>query len=351
MTKPEKAKKPTNKGKVDPKSIREFKVYVKTTLMDFLIFKMPETSRTKIKSLLSHHQVAVGGVPVSQFDYQLVPEDIVTISKKSISQHQRQNLPIIYEDDDIIAINKPSGLLSIASDKEKGRTAYRLISDYVSSFDKHNRVFVVHRLDEDTSGVLVFAKSAKVQNALQNNWQQIVETRAYYAIVEGKMEKDSEVLRDYLSENNLHLVYVTKDKANGKLAITEYKVIVYKEPYSLLDVHLGSGRKNQIRVQLGKRGHYVIGDDKYGEPSNPIKRLGLHAYRLTLTNPLSGKKYDFQTPMPESFKPLFFEKKKKVDEKGDESPFNGFIKSTKDDKIRKRGRPGAKPSQFKGKKK
>ncbi len=305
MNKNDKSKS-TRRGQVDPKSIKEFKVYVETTLMEFLLYKMPEMPRTKVKSLLAHHQVAVGGVPVSQFNYPLVPEDVVTISKKSITRHERKDLPIIFEDGDIIAINKPSGLLSIASDKEKGRTAYRLISDYVAQFDKKNRIYVVHRLDEDTSGVLIFAKSNAVKEALQNHWQEIVETRAYYAIVEGKMEKSEDVLRDYLAENNLHLVYVTKDRQKGKLSITAYKTIAYKEPYSLLDVHLSSGRKNQIRVQLGHRGHYVIGDDKYGEPADPIKRLGLHAYRLVLTNPLSGKRYVLETPMPDSFKSLFF---------------------------------------------
>ena len=306
MNKNEK-KQPSRRGQVDPKSIKEFKVYVETTLMEFLLFQMPDMPRTKVKSLLAHHQVAVGGVPVSQFNYPLVPEDIVTISKKSITKRERKDLPIIYEDEDIIAINKPSGLLSIASDKEKGRTAYRLISDYVAQFDKKNRIYVVHRLDEDTSGVLIFAKSNAVKEALQNHWQEIVETRAYYAIVEGKMEKSEDVLKDYLMENNLHLVYVTRDKQKGKLSITAYKTIAYKEPYSLLDVRLSSGRKNQIRVQLGARGHHVVGDDKYGEPADPIKRLGLHAYRLVLTNPLSGKRYELETHMPDSFKTLFFQ--------------------------------------------
>ena len=295
-----------NKGLVDLKSIKEFQVYKETTLMEFLIFKMPDTPRKTIKSLLTHHQVAVGGVPVSQYNYPLVPEDVVTISKNRIAKHERKDLPIIYEDEDIIAINKPSGLLSVATDREKGRTAYRLISDYVAAFNPKARVYVVHRLDEDTSGVLIFAKSFAVREALQNHWQEIVETRAYYAIVEGKMEKDEAVLQDYLMQNDLHLVFVTKNKKEGKLSTTAYKVISYKEPYSLLDVHISSGRKNQIRVQLGSRGHYVIGDDKYGEPSDPLKRLGLHAYQLTFTNPLNGKRYDFVTPMPEPFKKLFF---------------------------------------------
>ncbi len=317
MNRNDKKRTAPNKGLIDPKSIKEFQVYKETTLMEFLMFKMPDTPRKTIKSLLTHHQVAVGGVPVSQYNYPLVPEDVVTISKNRIAKHERKDLPIIYEDEDIVVINKPSGLLSVATDREKGKTAYRLISDYVASFNPKARVYVVHRLDEDTSGVLVFAKKYEVREALQNHWQDIVETRAYYAIVEGKMEKDEAVLQDYLTQNDLHLVFVTKNRTVGKLSTTAYKVISYKEPYSLLDVHISSGRKNQIRVQLGSRGHYVIGDDKYGEPSNPINRLGLHAYQLTFTNPLSGKRYDFVTPMPNEFKNLFFKTRAKVREEAE----------------------------------
>ena len=311
---------PKNKGLVDPNSIKEFQVYRETTLMEFLMFKMPNTPRKTIKSLLTHHQVAVGGVPVSQYNYPLVPEDVVIVSKNRIAKHERKDLPIIYEDEDIIVINKPSGLLSVATDREKGKTAYRLVSDYVASFNPKARVYVVHRLDEDTSGVLVFAKKFEVREALQNHWQEIVETRAYYAIVEGEMEQDEAVLRDYLTQNDLHLVYVTKNKTVGKLSITQYKVISYKEPFSLLDVHISSGRKNQIRVQLGSRGHHVVGDDKYGEPADPLNRLGLHAYQLTFTNPLNGKKYDFVTPMPESFKRLFFKTRAQSREEELEKP-------------------------------
>ena len=300
---------PRNKGLVDPRAVTDYTVGKKTTLMEFLFFKMPNAPRKTIKSLLSHHQVAVGGVPVSQFDYPLVEEDVVSVSTKPIAKRERKDLPILFEDEDIIAINKPSGLLSIATERERGHTAYRLISDYVAAKNPKNRIYVVHRLDEDTSGVLIFAKNAAIRDAMQKKWQDIVKTRAYYAIVEGKMEQDEAVLQDYLMQNDLHLVFVTKNKKEGKLSTTAYKVITYKEPYSLLDVHISSGRKNQIRVQLGSRGHHVIGDDKYGEPSNPLKRLGLHAYRLTLTNPLSGKEYDFVADMPKEFKKLMFGEK------------------------------------------
>ncbi|MCF0113063.1 MAG: RluA family pseudouridine synthase [Bacilli bacterium] len=289
------------KGLIDPSKVTEWKSYVETTLIEFLIYKMPQASRNTIKGLLTRHQVAVGGVPVSQYNYKIYPEDIVTVSRSRIAKKTRHDLPILYEDDDLIAMNKPSGLLSVATDRERGKTAYRLVSDYISAKDPKARLFVVHRLDEDTSGVLIFAKNYETREALQNSWQEVVTKRYYYAIVEGKMEKKSGTLRDYLAENDLHLVYVTPNKQKGKLAITHYEVIAENSQYSFLKVMLDSGRKNQIRVQLGHRGHHVIGDDKYGEPSDPIKRLGLHAYELAFTNPLTGKKYDFRAPVPAEF--------------------------------------------------
>ncbi len=313
---------PNEKGVLNPNAIKDYKVYQDTTLLEFLYFKMPDTAKKNVKALLSHHQVAVGGVPVSQFDYPLTKEDVVTVSKYRIAKKSRRDLPILYEDNDILALDKPSGLLSVATEREKGKTAYRLVSDYVASRDKKARIYVVHRLDEDTSGVLIFAKSQEVREALQHNWQEIVKKRGYYAIVEGAMEKNEDTLKDYLEQDNFQLVRVTKNKNKGKLAVTHYKLIEAKGPYSLLNVNIDSGRKNQIRVQLGNIGHYVIGDDKYGEPTDPLKRLGLHAYELAFTNPLNGKDYDIKSPMPKEFKSLFFvtreqqrEMKNKVNEK------------------------------------
>ncbi|MCR5490545.1 MAG: RluA family pseudouridine synthase [Bacilli bacterium] len=310
-------RKQQERGLIDPRSVKEYKVYVETTLMDFLLFKMSDSPRKTVKSLLSNHQVSVNGVPTSQFDFPLYPEDTVLVSKNKMAKRTTKDLPIIYEDDDLVVINKPSGLLSVDTDREKGRTAYRLLSDYVRAKNPKSRLFVVHRLDKNTSGVLVFAKSYEVREALQNAWQDVVKYRGYYAIIEGEMEKPEGRLQNYLAQNDLQLVYVTRDKEKGKLAITNYKTISTKDGYSLLDINIESGRKNQIRVQLGHTGHYVIGDDKYGEPADPIKRLGLHAYRLTFTNPINKKAYDFKTEMPLEFKKMFFESRaaqRKADE-------------------------------------
>ena len=180
-----------------------------------------------------------------------------------------------------------------------------MLSDYVQQKDKHNRIFVVHRLDEDTSGVLMVAKNVKIQQALQNNWNDIVKKRGYYAIVEGVMEKKSDTIKSYLRKNSQNLMYSSKKAGDGQLAITHYKVIKSNDKYSLLDVNIDTGRKNQIRVHLGERGHHIIGDDKYGEPANPIKRLGLHAYELDFIHPLTGKLVKFTSPMPKEFQTLF----------------------------------------------
>lgn len=289
----------------DYKNIREFKVEKECELLEFLLLTLKGQSRNSIKSLLTNHRVAVDGAPISQYNFKLYPGDIVIITKSPIRKKTRSNLPILFENDEMVVINKPSGLLSIASDKEKGSTAYRMMTDYVQQKDKHNRVFVVHRLDEDTSGVLMFAKNVNLQQALQDNWNNIVSKRGYYAIVEGHLKEKSGTIKSYLKKNSQNMMYSSKKPGDGQLAITHYKVLQEIDGYSLLDVNIDSGRKNQIRVHLGDLGHNVIGDDKYGNPSNPIKRLGLHAYELDLTHPISKKKLKFTAPVPKEFKSMF----------------------------------------------
>ena len=299
----------TNKNKAHQKApvkknynnIKEYKVTKECELLEFLLETFKSQSRNSVKSLLSSHRVSVDGAPVSQFNFKLYPEDTIIISNSPIKKKTRSKLPIIYEDDDLIVINKPSGLLSIASDNEKSSTAYRMLSDYVQQKDKHNRVFVVHRLDEDTSGVFMIAKNVQIQQALQEHWNDIVKKRGYYAIVEGIMEKKSDTIKTYLKKNSQNLMYSSKKAGDGQLAITHYKVIKENKKYSLLDVNIDTGRKNQIRVHLGEKGHYIIGDDKYGKPANPIKRLGLHAYELDFIHPFTGKLVKFTVPMPKEF--------------------------------------------------
>jgi 23S rRNA pseudouridine1911/1915/1917 synthase len=290
---------------VNPSRIETFEVHKESTLLPYIMWKMPSLKEKTARRLIANSQVSVGGVPVTLFDYKLYPEDEVVVSRDRIKEGRRHRIKVIYEDDDLIAIDKPSGLLSVATEREKGHTAYRYVSDYVASKDRDARIFVVHRLDEDTSGILVFAKNYETRRALQLHWQSIVFKRYYYAVVEGEDVPESGRLRDYLAVANNTLVYVTKDRRKGKLAVTNYKKIMSGNGLSLLDVSIETGRKNQIRAQLGNIGHYVIGDDKYGEPVNPIHRLGLHAYELAFENPLTKKRYDFKSDMPGEFRKLF----------------------------------------------
>ena len=289
----------------DYKDIRQYPVNRSCELLEFLLETLKGQSRNSVKSLLTNHRVSVDGAPISQYNFKLSKGDVVIISKTPIHKKTRSNLPIIFENDEFIVINKPSGLLSIASDKEKGSTAYRMLTDYVQQKDKHNRIYVVHRLDEDTSGVLMVAKNEKIRDALQDKWNELVSKRGYYAIVEGKLKDKSGTIKSYLKKNSQNMMYSSKKQGDGQFAITHYKVISETDNYSLLDVNIDSGRKNQIRVHLGDLGHHVIGDDKYGNPSNPIKRLGLHAYELDLEHPLTHKVMKFTAPMPKEFLTLF----------------------------------------------
>lgn len=293
----------------DYKNLKQFVVKEECELLEFLLKTFQGQSRNSVKSLLSSHRVSIEGAPVTQFNFKLYPGDTVIISNTAIHKKTRSNLPIIYEDNDLIVINKPTKLLSVPSDNEKGSTAFRMVNDYLQQKDKHNRAFIVHRLDEDTSGVLMFAKNVKMANALTDgdNWNNLVKKRGYYAIVEGILDKKEGTISSWLKKNSQNMMYSSKKKGDGQLAITKYKIIQENKFYSLADVDIKTGRKNQIRVHFGDMGHFIIGDDKYGEPSNPIKRLGLHAYELDIVNPLNGKLMKFKAPMPKEFSSLMNE--------------------------------------------
>ena len=297
--------KPVTRTK-DYKDIKEYPVKEPCELLEFLLKTFSSQSRNSVKSLLSSHRVSVNGAPVTQFNFKLTPKDMVIITKNPIKKKIRHNLPIIFENDELIVINKPSKLLSVPSDNEKGSTAFRMVNDYLQQKDKHNRAYIVHRIDEDTSGVLMFAKNERIAHLLtdKDNWNQLVTKRGYYAVVEGVMENRSGTVKSYLKKNSQNMMYSSKKPGDGQLAITHYKVIKGNDKYTLLDVDIDSGRKNQIRVHMGDLGHYIIGDDKYGQPSNPIKRLGLHAYCLELRHPVSGKLLTFNAPMPKEFEEI-----------------------------------------------
>ena len=217
---------------------------------------------------------------------------------------KKDKLDIIYEDKSIIVVNKPSHLLTISTDNEKEKTLFHKVMLYEKRKNKNNKVFIVHRLDKDTSGLVLFAKDEKIKYKLQNNWDKETK-RGYVAVVHGKT-KDSDTLKSYLVETKTLLVHSTPDKKLGKLAITEYKRILENKKLSLLKINIKTGRKNQIRVQLADNGNQIVGDKKYGENKfDPLRRLCLHANYLEIVHPVTNKKMVFETEIPKIFLNLF----------------------------------------------
>ena len=267
-------------------------------LIEFLKKTFSNLSKKSVKSLLHNEKVFVNGNMTTKYNYELNVGDVVEIREKVA-----KNIDIIYEDKDIIVINKPSGLLTVATEKEKNKTAYHLVMEYLKKKNKNNRIFIIHRLDKDTSGIIMFAKNERAKHLYQDNWNDIVKKRCYYAVIDGKMENKEGTIKSYLKENG-NMVYSVKDRS-GKLAITEYKVLEERKNISLLDINLKTGRKNQIRVHMKENKTPILGDLKYGEKSKLINRLALHAYKLELINPVTKKLLTFEVNMPNEFKTLF----------------------------------------------
>ena len=210
---------------------------------------------------------------------------------------KKKKLDILYEDKFIIIVNKPSNLLTISTDKEKERTLYHYVYEYLKKKNKNNKVFIVHRLDKDTSGIVMFAKDEKTKFYLQDNWNSF--KKCYVAVVHGKTN-DKGVLKNYLNETKTHLTYIVNDK-NGKLAITEYEKVLENQKYTMLSLNLKTGRKNQIRIQLSHIGNPIVGDRKYGIKEDPIKRMALHANYLKFIHPKTKQEISIDIDIPNSF--------------------------------------------------
>ena len=283
-----------------------FKVSEKALLMEFLMAQMPGKSRGKIKFLLSNKQVLVEGKQISQFNHPLTPGQTVEISKERVEAKKKsKELDVVFEDDELLVVVKPAGLLSISTDKEKRATVYSLLSDHVKEADAENKIFIVHRLDRETSGLMLFAKSQEIKYHLQELWESTVLERTYIAVVEGVPEKPEGVIASFLVEGKTFKVHSSQNPKYGKKAITNYKTLKTSRDYALLKVNLETGRKNQIRVHMQDIGHCVVGDKKYGAVSSPLNRLGLHAQKLSFIHPISGKKLFFETEIPGGFLKLF----------------------------------------------
>jgi len=299
---------PNRKSTFQAANLKEIalKVTGPSELLQFLIEKFPEKSRTAIKSLLAHKQITVDDMVTTKFDHPLKRGQMVFLNKKRSDEKPRfRGLRIVHEDNDIIVIDKVSGMLSMASETEKQKTAYSILSEYVKRFNPKNLIFIVHRLDRDTSGLMMFAKSKRVQEVLQQDWNNAIIERSYIAVVEGCVETPEGTVTSWLRENKAMVMYSSQTPDDGQKAITHYKVLKSNKLFSMLDVKLETGRKNQIRLHMKDIGFPVTGDKKYGGKLNPIGQMGLHARVLAFKHPVTGKALRFDTPIPGKFLKLF----------------------------------------------
>ena len=243
-------------------------------LLDYL-YKTIDMPKKRIKQYLTHGAIYVNNNRTTQYNYKLIKGMNIVIATDSKS---KKTLPfdILFEDEHIIVVNKPSGLLTIATAKEKDKTLYHIVREYLVSKDRNARIFIVHRLDKDTSGIVVLAKDEKTKNKLQENWNEYVSLREYVAVVHGHMKKESDRIVQRLKETKTNLVYVSRNE-EGKEAITNYKVIKENDDYSMLSINIETGRKNQIRVALATLNNPIVGDKKYSNIKDKENRLYLHA--------------------------------------------------------------------------
>lgn len=270
------------------------KVDINSNLLDFISNKK-NISKKKIKKYAKYNMILVNNKTVNNVNTLVKEKDIVTIyyDNKVINDF---NIEIIYEDKDIIVINKPHSLLSISNSKEKEITAFKMVREYVRKNNPNIYLFVIHRLDEDTSGVLMFAKNEKTKKIFQDNWNNIVKKRIYLAVVSGNLP-DKGVFHSFLKENKIGKVYSSK---TGKEAITEYKVLKRYKDRTLVEVNILTGRRNQIRVHFSENGNTIIGDKKYGSKIK-ANRMMLHALKLELIDPRNGNLTTFSADIPLEF--------------------------------------------------
>ncbi len=273
-------------------------------LLQFVNESFPDTPRKEIKKWLKYGHLMINGVVTTQFDAPVCPGQWVEVNVTRpfvVFRHPRVQL--VYEDDDIIVINKGYGLLSVGTGSlKKEPTAYNILKDYVKEVDPGQKIFVIHRLDRATSGLMMFAKTPEAQEAMQHNWNNMVIDRNYVAVLEGNLRQDEGVVKSYLGETSRFEVYSTQEPGEGlRLATTRYKVLARGNGYTLVEFSLDTGRKNQIRVHAKELGHPIAGDRKYGAKSSPINRLALHARTLRFAHPITRRDMNFETPVPVKF--------------------------------------------------
>ncbi len=279
----------------------EYKVVEAMPLLDFLRKQLHGISDNRLKDILKGRGIAVDRKTVTQYNYELQPGNVVRVSKhRRKTELDNKWLQVVYEDKDIIVINKQAGILSMAA-TAKQFCVKTVLDEY---FDKRHfkcHAHVVHRLDRETSGLMVYAKSIEAAQILQSDWKQFCFDRRYIAVLHGRMEKEGGTVESWLKDNKVFTTFSSDTDNGGKYAVTHYHKLKSSNRYSLVEMRLETGRKNQIRVHMSDLGHPIVGDIKYGGSPSPAKRMCLHAYRLFLYHPITRERLEFETPFPTPF--------------------------------------------------
>lgn len=297
--------KPQRRRRVD--NIQKFTVKADAPLLEAAAAVLKDHKPTKLKSMLRHHQFAINGTPSSQFDRPVNAGDELWVNfDGSFHIFSHPKMKLVYEDDDIMVVDKGYGMLSTAAGNNiKDETVYNVLRKYVKLRSEHARVYMVHRLDRDTSGLMIVTRTAKAREKFLTQWTNIVTERKYEAIVEGSVPEDMGLVQNYLRDADNYEVVSSEDSEDGgELAKTRYKVIERSSRYTLVELSMRHGHKNQLRVHMKDLGCPISGDRKYGGHANGIHRLALHATRLCFEHPITGKKMAFESPIPENFKTL-----------------------------------------------
>ena len=292
----------------DFRQVNEYDHYVvkeARPLLEWLLENVPQ-SRSKIKATLQGRGVKVNGKTVSQFDMMLEPGMKVAVSKTKRNQMGFKNryVKIVYEDRWLIVVEKMPGILSMAAG-HSSLNVKTVLDDYFRQSRQKCRAHVVHRLDRDTSGLMVYAKDMETEQILEHHWHELVYDRRYVAVVSGEMEEDEGTIANWLKDNKAYVTYSSPVDNGGKYAVTHFHTLARTTDHSLLEFKLETGRKNQIRVHAADMGHPVCGDAKYGNGDDPLHRLCLHAYMLCFYHPITGEPMEFTTPVPTQFRKLF----------------------------------------------
>ncbi len=276
------------------------------TLLAAAAALLPDHKPTKLKSMLRHNQLAINGVPTTQFDHPVVAGDVLWVNfDRSFQIFSHPRVKLVYEDNDIIVVDKGYGVLSTAAGRPNDDTVYNIIKKYARGFSDKANVYVVHRLDRDTSGLMVLTRTKQARDKLIDNWNNMVVERKYIAIVEGKVAQHEGSIKSYLAENpDTFEMYSTDDKKVGRLAVTRYRVVEQGRKFAMVELEIKTGRKNQIRVHMHDMGNPVSGDRKYGGHPSPINRVALHATVLSFVHPTLEKVVTFNSPVPENFKKM-----------------------------------------------